>query len=201
MRPPNPAICAKAAQAAWDTARPSVAPASIVVRCKLITPMYGGGVRAGEVDCDLPVRPSALRGQLRYWWRLLNGAGKTSEEVFRAESALWGGISSTGPQASKVTLQVKAAPVGQKQLVTKGNVTHFPDYALIPKPESGANGPRLLNAGYSFDLVLHFKSTVTTAQRDEVVETLRWWASFSGVGARTRRGLGAVEVTEDDTKR
>ena len=194
MRPPNPAICAKAAQAAWDTARPSVAPASIVVRCKLITPMYGGGVRAGEVDCDLPVRPSALRGQLRYWWRLLNGAGKTSEEVFRAESTLWGGISSTGPQASRVSLQVKAPAVDAKRLI-KGRTSTIPTYALILE---GDDNPDLLATGYEFELTLRFQPRVTSAQCQQVIEALRWWASFAGVGARTRRGFGAVRGTGVD---
>ncbi len=35
---------------------------------KVITPIYGGGVKAGEPDKDMPIRASAIRGQLRYWW-------------------------------------------------------------------------------------------------------------------------------------
>jgi CRISPR-associated protein Cmr1 len=35
---------------------------------------------------------------------------------------------------------------------------------------------------------------LSRAQRQEIETALRWWASFGGVGARTRRGLGAVRV-------
>ncbi len=40
-------------------------------RCTLVTPMYGGGVDAGKVDEDMPIRATAIRGQLRiFWWRI-----------------------------------------------------------------------------------------------------------------------------------
>ena len=35
---------------------------------------------------------------------------------------------------------------------------------------------------------------LTEPQRRRSTPALRWWASFGGVGARTRRGLGAVKV-------
>lgn len=43
--------------------------------------------------------------------------------------------------------------------------------------------------------MLSFK---TQQQKNQVIEALRWWASFGGVGARTRRGLGAVKVISSD---
>ncbi len=36
---------------------------------KLLTPLYGGGVRAGENDLNLLIRPTSIRGHLRFWWR------------------------------------------------------------------------------------------------------------------------------------
>ena len=33
---------------------------------KLITPMYGGGVVAGVVDEEMPVRATSIRGHLRF---------------------------------------------------------------------------------------------------------------------------------------
>ena len=44
-----------------------------VRRYKLITPLYGGGVKAGEVDTVTPIRGTAVRGQLRFWWRAIRG--------------------------------------------------------------------------------------------------------------------------------
>ena len=36
-------------------------------RLRLVTPMFGGGARAGKPDEKLPIRPSSIRGHLRYW--------------------------------------------------------------------------------------------------------------------------------------
>ena len=155
-----------------------------------MTPMYGGGVEPGKVDCAMPIRPSAIRGQLRFWWRLLNRAGQTPKDLFTDESDLWGGIASAGSRASRVALHVEAEPIGSGQMVDARS-GDFPSYALIL--ERGVN-PRLLNAGYSFTLTLRFTGT-SADQRGQVIDALRWWTSFGGVGARTRRGLGAVETT------
>ena len=198
MRQPNPNILPEHARKVWDAARSSAGSESVVTaRCKLITPMFGGGVKPGEVDCEMPIRASALRGQLRFWWRLLHGAGKKPVDLFDAESKLWGGISSEGPRTSRVTLQVKGAPVEEQRLITKNELARsrppgLPAYALILEPK---DDPELLQAGYSFELVLQ---TAIPRQQEEVLEALRWWASFAGVGARTRRGLGAVRVASDD---
>ena len=203
MREQNPNVQPEQARMFWDTTRSSAGSERVVTaRCTLVTPMYGGGVKAGEVDRDMPIRASALRGQLRFWWRLLHGAGKKPVDLFIAESALWGGISSTRPQASRVMLQVKCAPVGEQQLVTRSELAKskppsFPTYALVLERK---DDPTLLNAGYSFELVLLFRKTVTLLQQEEVLEALRWWASFAGVGARTRRGLGAVKTASDDIR-
>ena len=151
MRRPNPKIAPEDAHMLWEKTHPSVESDFVVaVRCTLITPMFGGGVRPGEVDCDMPIRASALRGQLRFWWRLLNGAGRKPTDLFIAESALWGGISSKGPRASQVTLQVKAAPAGDQQLI-RSRQPDIPAYALILEP---GGDPQLLDAGYDFELVL-----------------------------------------------
>ena len=149
----------------------------------------------GEVDCAMPIRPTAIRGQLRFWWRLLNGADRPPKNVFADESDLWGGMASTGPRASRVALQVNAEPIGSEQMVDALS-REFPAYALILERDVHL---RLLNAGYAFRLTLQFTGT-TAAQREQVIEALRWWASFGGVGARTRRGLGTVEATGDDVE-
>ena len=197
MRRPDPKVSPDAIRTAWEAKRPSAAPDPVTARCKLITPMYGGGVKPGQVDRELPIRSGALRGQLRFWWRLLNGADRIPQEVFRAESALWGGISSQGSRASQVTLKIRTTPAEDHHLAGKSEVVGFPGYALILERN---DDPVLLKDGYEFDLMLHFTRKVTGPQREQIIEALRWWASFGGVGARTRRGLGAVRVMGNDAE-
>lgn len=166
--------------------------------------MFGGGVKPGEVDEEMPIRASALRGQLRYWWRLLNGNNKSAKDLFDDETELWGGIyrdigcpkarreKRGGSRASKVHVRIACEPAGNF-LEAKGKL-NCPDYALIL---SSGNDPKLLKEGYKFQLLLSFKHSVTNQQYQSVIEALRWWANFGGVGARTRRGLGVVKAFID----
>ena len=57
--------------ASLDLAKPSRDAWKFGVR--LVTPLFGGGPRAGQYDAVTPFAPKAIRGQLRYWWRLVAG--------------------------------------------------------------------------------------------------------------------------------
>lgn len=196
MRRRNSELRADEARAAWDAAQPSAAATPVRAKCTLMTPMYGGGVAPSEVDRAMPIRPTAIRGQLRFWWRLLNGAGRAPKALFAAESHLWGGIAGTGPRASRVALHVDAEPAGSERMVEWGSAgLDAPRYSLILEPK---HKPSLLNVGYGFTLTLRFANGAPDNEREQIIEALRWWASFGGVGARTRRGLGAVKVSSDD---
>jgi CRISPR-associated protein Cmr1 len=189
--------------------------------CKLVTPLYGGGVRAGVVDPELPIRPASIRGQLRFWWRVACGPFKDSAEMFARESAIWGGIGEAGPRASQVRVRVRGvgspsvlpAHIYEKDPAAPGKYKSFPKvadwaegYALfsakgeLNRDRDDFKEPRkeLAQAGIGFELGLALGPTLDKAQREEVALALRWWASFGGLGARTRRGLGAIAVTGVD---
>jgi len=160
----------------------------IALQCKLITPLFGGGVKAGEVDQAMPIRATAIRGHLRFWWRLLQGQGIKPDELFEKECDLWGGISEPAPIASRVAVRVKAATADNKMI----RENEIPRYALIDRKDR-----KLFAAPYEFQVTLRFHCDTGQEQIEQVREALRWWASFGGLGARTRRGLGAIEVREN----
>ena len=55
--------------------------------------------------------------------------------------------------------------------------------------------PRVIaREGMGFLLKLQLASDLTAQQQNEIEAALRWWSSFGGVGARNRRGLGALLV-------
>lgn len=157
--------------------------------CKLVTPMYGGGVRAGEVDRGLPIRAPSIRGQLRFWWRVAHGPFKSSRDMFERERQIWGGIAEDGPVASLVAVKVQCATASDTQLVaSEREQDRGIRYAFGPATINGV--AQWLCSGYAFDLALSYPQSIA----HEVQVALRWWASFGGVGARTRRGFGAVFV-------
>lgn len=196
-------------------ARPATAEV-VTCQCTLVTPMFGGGVKAGEVDRSMPIRATAVRGQLRFWWRLLNrngpdGRTRDRKALFAEERAIWGGLGDGrdgGLTKSQVVVQVRAATeLRYAPAAEYPSGRPFPiwspkskGYALFPAANiGGGNGaPRraaeLLQPGARFELRLVRGDGLSDGQWQQVLAALHWWAVFGGVGARTRRGLGALQV-------
>lgn len=161
----------------------------ITYQCTLVTPMFGGGVEAGKVDKDMPIRASAIRGQLRFWWRIACGP-KDPKVMREKEEAIWGGIGDKAAIASQVQIRVISKNVIMSNLVSSKKLAGSGvKYAL-----GAADEAYCLPSGYNFVLEIRYKDDITSDQIKQVKESLRWWASFGGVGARTRRGFGAVVV-------
>lgn len=177
------------------------------MRCRLVTPMYGGGVQAAIPDIKMPIRAAAIRGQLRFWWRLLAKQkwGLQGEALRQAEWALWGGMGAndTDGQASKVFLRVKEIKFKGKpvEILLRDALTdlfteYAPHYALFPARPAQGQAPSIRLFKPDLKWELHWRLAASSSENDkqQVLETLRWWVMFGGVGARTRRGCGAFIV-------
>ncbi|MDO4879048.1 MAG: type III-B CRISPR module RAMP protein Cmr1 [Neisseria sp.] len=171
------------------------------IRCELVTPLHGGGVVARESDKKLPVRVTAIRGQLRFWWRLLarqkwHLSGKSLRE---AEFRLWGGIGEEAA-ASLVFLRVRVqnelqyAPLSD---YAKG-LNNPLGYALFTAraTKTGLPEMKLGKEGLQWIVQWRLSEKANETDRLQVLETLRWWVNFGGIGARTRRGCGAFVVKD-----
>lgn len=188
------------------------APHSLTLHLRLITPLFGGGYEPREVDPVCIIRPAAIRGHLRFWWRALYGGQYASaKELFEADAAIWGAAATEHKDwAGKVGLKVSDVRWNNQ---TK-TVNDF-----RPRGSPAQVGPQaqyLLHAfqeqrkeqlpaakGYEgVEFVLHviFHQKMTTEQRRQVENTLKAWIAFGGVGARTRRGCGALTVTQEQGK-
>lgn len=156
------------------------------ISCELLTPLHGGGVVARESDKNLPVRVTEIRGGLRFWWRILAQYKfrLPENQIRETEFALWGGIGEKA-QASLVFLRVQVH--NKLQIVPTKNYPKQ-SYALFtadldPKMDLGKEGLKW-TLQYAFD------KKITPNQKEQVLETLRWWATLGGIGGRTRRGCG-----------
>ena len=207
-------------------------PTWTTLECQLVTPMYGGGVVSHTVDEKMPIRVSSIRGQLRFWWRLL--ATNSSDDLWQrdaglsirqAEADLWGGIDDK-TKASKVFLRVDNIKSLQIEAWATYEInSRTGRYQSLPSPKNWANVPYVLfpaqgkrpdvndaetphalaKIGLEWNLIIGFvenlqpdpkkpeyNPNITATQKQQVWEAIRWWSQFGGVGARTRRGLGAV---------
>jgi CRISPR-associated protein Cmr1 len=183
---------------------------------KLITPMFGVGVETRANAPSFPIRPTAIRGQLQFWWRATDGARyATKQELRAAQSEVWGSTE----RASRVRVIVEDvravtprpcalfewdpnARRGQGGWRTNWQAP-FDDhdsalpYALFPF--QGETPPPDINATInvspahcirtaSFRLSLHCPNDLWPQ-----VEPALWaWLNFGGLGGRTRRGCGAI---------
>ncbi|MDG4550917.1 MAG: type III-B CRISPR module RAMP protein Cmr1 [Candidatus Contendobacter sp.] len=155
-----------------------------------ITPVYGGGITAGEPDAEMPVRASTIRGQLRFWWRLLNRQRFSNpQNQFEAERDIWGGMSDKQDRSSKVQIRITSWSGGAPRRFQRAQEVGIPPYA-IAVALTGRDNNEVLTTGLNFTLMIRCPDTLWGG----VEETLRWWASFGGLGARTRRGLGALQI-------
>lgn len=184
---------------------------------ELITPLYGGGVEPGKVDPITPIHGTGIRGHLRFWWRATQG-GKFNNlrELREAEEGLWGATSRDNkPNESRVLIAIEVSKHSQDsdkiipfEVVRNPNTgrpkvqesNDIPSYSAFPlRPEEGSPiGTKAYSvwAGIRFTLITSFPADDNA--RKEVEAALWAWETFGGIGARTRRGFGAIRLRAVD---
>lgn len=165
---------------------------------ELITPLMGGGAKAGYPDLETPIHAKAIRGHLRFWWRATRGGQyPTITQLREAEIKLWG-AASTPKTAHDSSVQF------QVRITSKGsNFVHPPDrgnpvplwhpsksrYGYLAFPLKEKDGAQVLEKISFMLTITHPKGT-----EKDVAAALWAWETFGGIGARTRRGFGALNL-------
>lgn len=200
---------------AAPSALPQIQHAEIVeVRSyRLITPLLGGGAKVKHPDSQTVVRASAIRGILRFWWRAMRGGQSNGDVKWlkRREAEIWGGRVGNEMFPSKVRIAVKNASRGsavKTDADLRLSSTEEIDsqiskvsYALfILRPINNQKQDFDVRSDVTFDLEISYPRGDDQLALD--VKAAVWaWEQFGGVGARTRRGLGAMQVEAVNGKR
>jgi len=159
---------------------------------EVVTPMFGGGVDPGVNDESKLIRETSIRGALRFWFRATVGAKfQTSEELFRCESEIFGTTDLPSRVMVRVSHVLSQASESYGDLSPKAGSTL--GYALFPFASNQQNNtPERSGRRSTFDLTLSYPK-----EYEKDVETALWaWFNFGGIGARTRRGCGALFCKE-----
>lgn len=179
---------------------------------EVITPLFGGGVEPGQPDPISVVRASEVRGQLRFWWRATRGGqfNGSLEDMRKAELALWGGAATFDkqgkPETGQSLVQVVVEPIQCGHEITQyqarnGNRNHlgspgspisYGAFALRETSDGKQASKKVLYVGVTFDLTITFP--INSAP--DVRAALWAWETFGGLGARTRRGFGAIKLVK-----
>lgn len=196
-------------------------------RYHLLTPLFGGGVEAGVNDSleQTLIRGSEIRGQLRFWWRAIRGWqwGSDPEVMNKHESEIWGAASDAknhhqadenkeqkwhGVVQISITIQDKGQTLkpfepyikeGKPRLRTHKDIPEYAAFPLRP-PEEQLRKEREQTQVNDLRKDIVFTLEITFAEQfsDDVQAALWAWETFGGVGARTRRGFGALQLESID---
>lgn len=178
---------------------------------KLITPLFGGGAETKKADAVKIIRETEIRGQLRFWWRAIRGVG-TIKEMLQRESEIFGTSASENGNKklgeSKVKVFVKIEKEGNASEPFFMNYRNFPRpvkewekiayvaFPLQPTTDEIKKNEHLpmkeIVSGIEFELQISFPREL----RKDVEAALWGWETFGGIGGRTRRGFGAIEILE-----
>jgi len=196
----------------------------------LITPLFGGGVVPNQADPVTIIRPTEIRAHLRFWWRACRGGksqfNRDINLMREEEERIWGRAAvheKEQPQKDVDKEQEIIHPVQiAVEILSPGRAVpptaaeNIPQYAAFPLLQRdnrrGTNGDAKVVKDIRFALIITYPiayrktkagvdfQTGKTVYREDVEAALWAWETFGGIGARTRRGFGAIQLQSVDGK-
>ncbi len=158
---------------------------------KVITPLWGGGVEPNTKDPVKLIRGSEIRGNLRFWWRALRGnqRGPKLSDMRELENSIWGSTENPSPVSISVNVEGIITEIPPEyyrgERINIGHYRSRDSYVTFPLRKTDS----MLWEGVKFDLTVKYPIDIGV----EVEAALWAWETFGGIGARTRRGFGAIE--------
>jgi CRISPR-associated protein Cmr1 len=176
---------------------------AIKVTLETVTPLFlGGADPRGEPE----LRAASIRGALRFWLRALLGGvigDKDLDALRKAESAVFG---STDTGASPVVVRIKshsAKTISFSQLAQWDNTLRNyrrPGiaYLFFSARQTGNEPERYaIRGGTTFELEFTLRLGADADYAFEQAYAALWLLThLGGLGARSRRGAGSLQVTQ-----
>jgi CRISPR-associated protein Cmr1 len=178
---------------------------TITATFEIVTPMF-----IGDADQKATaMRPTSIKGALRFWWRALNGHLSLSE-LAKEEARLFGSTKGGG---------VFSLAVEQKNIITKPlnitsnknpadneklNVSQISPHAyLLGQGLSDRNA--IIEGKFTITILFNPKTTGVDQQeekdRQQIKRSLQLFGILGALGSRARHGWGSVSMTTvSDTK-
>ena len=166
---------------------------------EFITPAFLSGANQ-----DVPeVRVPSIRGELRWWFRVLGGTSDVEKELFGAVHG--------GALASVVVLRVsnvtpKYGPeISFTPMSDKGYLYYFAKVSGNKTGVHRTHSSHYFAPGTRFRLRVYLRHTIDKDSFDRLQAVLQVFTTFGSLGLRATRGCGALSmghgVTFDDLKR
>ena len=176
----------------------------LVLDASFITPAFIGGAD-GKVS---ELRPSSLKGMLRFWWRALYAAlyvncskNAGNKKLLDIENDIFGSAgdgtkSSNKSHASLVRIQILNPPQttsSNKLLSSTNSILSYLAYG-----KGGTNQDQrfatYLNVNEKFKLTLSLSKSLTEEQVSQVKQAFFALIEFGGLGGKCRNGYGCIKA-------
>ena len=163
---------------------------------ELLTPCFCAGADQARAE----IRAPSIRGELRWWFRILGGTSGQEKEVFGGVHALPGESKKDAARASAVLIRVGAVKNGPRWDPPHVNrndpisyVWHF--------AKASAGGVRWTGAGNvppgsTFTLHIACRRPIPDDSRGLFDKAVEAFVRFGGIGLRVTRGLGGLRARE-----
>ncbi len=184
---------------------------------RIITALFGGGVEPNHADPITVVRATEVRGHLRFWWRATRGGQyATPAKLQAAEAAIWGAAATPDGKVGQSAVWVEVVQWTEGKEDTPYEVFSkdgelksrhrrasvspaYIDFPLQPKEDELSNGNLNMRLKETrFNVTFTIKLNYLKKWETDVEAALWAWETFGGIGARTRRGFGALSLERVD---
>lgn len=170
---------------------------------RIVTPMFIGDAEQKASS----IRPPSIKGALRFWWRALNwGRCKDLQALHREEGRLFGAAvqENSGGQGVfllQVVEQPKAREKSWPQNLSKAqkNIGEIGSSYFgfgLWEDKTNIQHREAIQEGKSFSISLYFRPNTSEKDIESIIDTLKVFGLFGGLGSRSRRGFGSVALTE-----
>lgn len=174
----------------------------LVARYQISTPMFLGG--AGSDECAEKIRPSSLKGALRFWWRAINwgrvysACGKNTDaalqQLHKEEGALFGLAAKTngkqkvgGQSAFRLRIRDDGSKAGKEPV---RGIPYLLGQGLTDRNKAS----HYLEAGPGFTVCCYPSPQLSSEQSEQLEQALLCLGMLGGLGARSRKGLGSLSI-------
>ena len=182
---------------------------TLYAKYTIVTPMFIGGATQTPDD---GIRPPAVKGALRFWWRALNGqrfqqanpnnTQTALQQLHQEEARIFGTTVSNdkryqGGQGCFLLAikQHTAQPTCADWPPNDPN--HGASYMAYGLLKTNDEPHRIaLKEGITFTVQLVFKPHTAPTDYSQIQAALEAWSLLGGLGGRSRRAMGSISLTE-----
>jgi CRISPR-associated protein Cmr1 len=160
---------------------------------EIVTPMF-----LGDADQKATaIRPTAIKGALRFWWRALNGH-LSSIDLAKEEARLFGSTDGGGVFSLSVTSLGKFQSKTDWPPADPNANSSYMGYGLTGDKQNEHR--EYIPEGLSFETTVSFHVKADDKDKQSVQSALEAFGLFGSLGSRARRGFGSVQLIKLNDK-